>query len=54
MFIHGMWSMLWIDGKGLEGNMVGELVTIHFGEEASRYTYPSHWVKKIMNIFVPM
>lgn len=28
ILIHGLWPILWVDGQGLEINMIGKLMTI--------------------------
>lgn len=36
--IHGLQSVIWLDGQGLGRNMFGKLVTNKFGEEVNRQT----------------
>lgn len=35
MLIHGLWSVVWLDGQGLERNIIGKLVTRRSGKEVS-------------------
>ena len=34
MLIHGLWPVVWLDGQGLEKNIIEKLVIKIFGEEA--------------------
>lgn len=45
ILIHGLWPILWVDGQGLERNMIGKLMTIKLWRGI--WMDFSQWTKKI-------